>query len=214
MVWRSEGAHMIEFWTNPMSRGQIAHWMLEELGQPYQVNWLDWGPGGNKGADYLAVNPMGKVPAIRHNGKVVTEAAAICLYLADAFPDAGLKPGPEGLADYYRFTLFAAGPVEHAVTSRAMGWQVPEGRDGMAGFGTFDNTIDALEHLLKDRTFVCGDRFTAADVYVGSAVDWGLMFKSIPTRPAFEAYAERLRTRKPYQQAKAINAARTAGAAG
>ena len=201
---------MIEFWTNPMSRGQIAHWMLEELGQPYQTNWLDWGPSGNKSPDYLKVNPMGKVPAIRHDGVVVTEAAAICLYLADAFPQAGLKPPVQKLGDYYRYVMFAAGPVEQAVTANALGWKVPEGRDAMAGFGTFDASIDTLELLLKDRDYVCGDAFTAADVYVGSTVDWGLMFGSIPKRPAFEAYAERLRTRKPYQQAKAINNARMA----
>lgn len=202
---------MIEFWTNPMSRGQIAHWMLEELGEPYTTNWLDWGPNGNKGADYLAINPMGKVPTIRHDGKVVTEAAAICLYLADAFPQAKLKPAtPAELADYYRYTFFAAGPVEQAVTTRALGWQVPEGRDSMTGFGTFDASIDALEHLLTGRDFVCGESFTAADVYVGSTIDWGLMFKSIPSRPAFEAYAERLRERPAYKSAKAINNARMA----
>jgi glutathione S-transferase len=199
---------MIEFWTNPMSRGQIAHWMLEELGQPYQTNWLDWGPTGNKSAQFLAVNPMGKVPTIRHDGKVVTEAAAICLYLADAFPQAGLKPSGAALADYYRWTIFAAGPVEQAVTARALGWQVPEGRDSMAGFGSFDAAIGALDRALADRPFVCGDTFTAADVYVGSTVDWGLMFGSIPTTPAFEAYAGRLRERKAYKQAKAINAAK------
>jgi glutathione S-transferase len=202
---------MIEFWTNPMSRGQIAHWMLEELGQPYSINWLEWGPNGNKSADYLAINPMGKVPTIRHDGKVVTEAAAICLYLADAFPQAKLKPVNAGeLADYYRYTFFAAGPVEQAVTSRAMGWQVPEGRDGMAGFGSFDAAIGALEQLLTGRDYVCGSTFTAADVYVGSTVDWGLMFKSIPTRPAFEDYAARLRERPAYKSAKAINGARMA----
>jgi glutathione S-transferase len=202
---------MIEFWTNPMSRGQIAHWMLEELGQPYSINWLDWGPNGNKSADYLAINPMGKVPTIRHDGKVVTEAAAICLYLADAFPQAKLKPVNAGeLADYYRYTFFAAGPVEQAVTSRALGWQVPEGRDGMAGFGSFDAAIGALEQLLTGRDYVCGSTFTAADVYVGSTVDWGLMFKSIPTRPAFEDYAARLRERPAYKSAKAINGARMA----
>jgi glutathione S-transferase len=202
---------MIEFWTNPMSRGQIAHWMLEELGQPYSINWLEWGPNGNKSADYLAINPMGKVPTIRHDGKVVTEAAAICLYLADAFPQAKLKPVNAGeLADYYRYTFFAAGPVEQAVTSRALGWQVPEGRDGMAGFGSFDAAIGALEQLLTGRDYVCGSTFTAADVYVGSTVDWGLMFKSIPTRPAFEDYAARLRERPAYKSAKAINGARMA----
>jgi len=202
---------MIEFWTNPMSRGQIPHWMLEELGQPYTTNWLDFGPAGMKTADYLAVNPMGKVPAIRHNGKVVTEAAAICLFLADAFPQAKLKPSSAAeLADYFRFTLFAAGPMEQAVTARAMGWQVPEGRDGLAGFGSFDATIDGMEKMLTGRDFVCGKTFTAADVYVGSTIDWGLGFKSIPSRPAFEAYAARVRARPAYASAKAINGARMA----
>ncbi len=201
---------MIEFWTNPMSRGQIAHWMLEELGQPYRTNWLDWGPAGNKSAEFLAVNPMGKVPTIRHDGKVVTEAAAICLYLAEAFPQAGLKPTGAALADYYRWTFFASGPIEQAVTAKALGWQVPEGREGMAGFGSLDAAVDALDQWLTGRPFVCGASFTAADVYVGSTVDWGLIFGSLPARPSFEAYAARLRTRPAYIQAKAINAARTA----
>lgn len=199
---------MIEFWTNPMSRGQIAHWMLEELGQPYTTNWVPWGQ--NKSPDFLAVNPMGKLPTIRHDGKVVTEAAAICLYLADAFPQAGLKPQGAELADYYRWTFFAAGPVEHAVTSKAMGWSAPAEREGMLGFGNFDQAVGALEGHLKSSAFVCGDTFTAADVYVGSAVDWGLAFKSMPALPAFEAYAARLQERPAYQSAKAINAAKMA----
>lgn len=199
---------MIDFYTNPMSRGQIAHWMLEELGQPYTTHWIDWGK--NKSPEFLAINPMGKLPTIRHDGKVVTEAAAICLYLADAFPQAKLKPEGAALADYYRWTLFAAGPVEQAVTARALNWEVPEGRDMMAGFGSFEGAIGALENMLNDRAFICGDVFTAADVYVGSQVDWGLMFKSIPSRPSFEAYAERLRQRPAYVSAKAINNARMA----
>ena len=113
---------MIEFWTNPMSRGQIAHWMLEELGLPYTTNWRDFGPYGNKSIDFLRVNPKRKVPTIRQGGKIVTEAAAIYLYLADVFPQAKLKPaGAAELADYDRFTLFAAGPIEQAVTARALG---------------------------------------------------------------------------------------------
>jgi glutathione S-transferase len=184
--------------------------MLEELGQPYTTHWLDWGPGGNKSSDFLAVNPMGKVPTIRHDGRVVTEAAAICLYLADAFPQAKLRPDGAALADYYRYVLFAAGPMEQAVTARAMAWAVPEGREGMAGFGTFDASVSALEQMLTGRDYVCGKAFTAADVYVGSTVDWGLGFKSIPSRPAFEAYAERVRARPAYKAAKAINDARIA----
>jgi glutathione S-transferase len=201
---------MIDFYTNPMSRGQIVHWMLEELGQPYQTNWITFGPAGNRSADYLAVNPMGKVPAIRHKGKVVTEAAAICLYLADAFPQAGLKPGPDGLADYYRVTLFASGPIEQAVTTKVMGWAVPPERKSTIGFGDFDDAMGALARMLEGRAHVCDDKFTAADVYVGSTVDWGLAFGTLPKLPAFEAYAAGLRERPAYKSAKAINAAKTA----
>ncbi|HRE36661.1 MAG TPA: glutathione S-transferase, partial [Sphingopyxis terrae] len=103
------------FYTNPMSRGQIVRWMLEEVGAPYQTQILGY-DDSMKGADYLAINPMGKVPAIVHRGKVVTECAAICAYLADAFPDAGLAPPLEARADYYRWLFFAAGPLETAVT--------------------------------------------------------------------------------------------------
>ena len=200
----------LELFTNPHSRGQIAHWMMEEVGQPYETRWVKWGPEGNKSADFLAVNPMGKLPALRHDGKVVTEAAAICLYLADAFPDAGLKPGSEGLADYYRWMLFAAGPIEQAITTKAMGWEVSADRKSTLGFGDFEDAVGALEAMLKDRKFVCGDVFTAADVYVGSQVDWGMLFGTMPTRPAFEGYAERLRGRKAYKTCKDVNAAKVA----
>ena len=200
----------LEFYTNPMSRGQIAHWMMEEVGQPYETHWLKWGPEGHKSAAYLAVNPMGKVPALRHDGKIVTEAAAICLYMADVFPEAGLKPGSEGLADYYRWVLFAAGPLEQAITTKAMGWEVTAERKATVGFGDFEDAVGALENMLKERQFVCGDVFTAADVYVGSHVDWGLMFKSLPSRPAFEAYAERLRVRDAYKRSKDLSAAKAA----
>jgi glutathione S-transferase len=205
---------MLEFWTNPMSRGRIAHWMLEETGEPYDTVWLEWGPSGSRAPDYLLVNPMGKVPAIRRNGKVVTEAAAICLYLADAFPQAGLKPGADGLADYYRWMLFAAGPIEHAVTSKSLGWTAPPGRESMVGFGSFEAAIGAFESHMRSHSFVCGETFTAADVYAGSQVLWGLQFGSIPKLPAFEAYATRLQERPAYTRTDAINNARIAGTAG
>ncbi|MBI1188377.1 MAG: glutathione S-transferase [Alphaproteobacteria bacterium] len=202
----------LTFWTNPMSRGQIVHWMMEELGEPYETVWLDWGPGGNKSADFLKINPMGKVPAVRHDGRIVTECAAICLYLADMFPNAKLKPAASALADYYRWTLFAAGPLEHAVTSKTMGWSAPAEREMTLGFGSFDATVDALEGMLKDRNYVCGEVFTAADVYVGSAVAWGLQFGTMPKRPAFEAYAARLEARPAYARTKEICNARIAEA--
>jgi glutathione S-transferase len=194
------------FYTNPQSRGRIAHWMMEELGQPYETVWLGYGPE-MKSAQYRAVNPMGKVPAIRHGAVVVTEAAAICAYLADAFPQAELAPAPTSpeRAPYLRWLFFAAGPLEQAVTAKAMGWAVPQGREGMAGFGTYADTLDALETALRPGPFVCGERFTAADVYVGSSLSWGLMFGTIESRPVFVDYVARLSARPALLRAGQIN---------
>ncbi|WP_010337370.1 glutathione S-transferase family protein [Sphingobium yanoikuyae] len=197
-------ADQLLLYTNPMSRGQIARWMLEEVGVPYEAVILDYA-GGMKTADYRAINPMGKVPAIVHGGKVVTECAAICAYLADAFPVAGLAPATDDRADYYRWLFFAAGPVEAAVTNKAMGFVLPEGRERSAGYGSLDDTLDTLETAVTGRSWICGGTFTAADVYVGAQIDWGLSFGTIPSRPAFEAYAARLRERPAYQRQKEID---------
>lgn len=203
---------MIDFYTNPMSRGQIARWALHEVGAEYREHLLDYG-GSMKAADYLAINPMGKVPAIVHDGRVLTEAAAICLYLAEAFPAAGLAPRDlDERAETLRWTFFGAGPVEQAVVSESMGWSA-EGdpsKEGRLGFGNFRRTIATLTGLFEARPYVCGDRFTGADIYVGAQVDWGLQFGTIPTAPALTAYAERLRARPAYQAAKAIDAAHIA----
>ena len=196
----------IIFYTNPMSRGQIARWMLEEVGQPYDMTVLDYGTT-MKDPDYLALNPMGKVPAIVHKGKVVTEAAAICAYLADTFPEAGLAPPLDQRADYYRWLFFAAGPVEAAVSNKALGLSVPEGRERSMGYGTYDQTIATLEKAVSGDQWLCGDQFTAADVYVGAQVDWGLSFGTIDSRPAFEAYAARLRERPAYKRQKELDGA-------
>lgn len=196
----------ITFYHNPMSRGQIVRWMLEEVGEPYDPVVLDYA-GGMKAADYLAINPMGKVPAIVHAGKTVTECAGICAYLADAFPAANLAPPTHMRADYYRWLFFAAGPVESAITNRSLGFELPEGKDRMAGYGSFDRAIATLEQAVSGPAWICGDQFTAADVYVGSQVDWGLNFKSIPATPLLEAYAARLRTRPAYQRQKALDTA-------
>ena len=195
-------------YTNPQSRGRIAHWMMEELGLPYETRWLDYGTT-MKSADYLAINPMGKVPALRHGSAVVTEAAAICAYVADAFPAAGLKPAPgtPESAAYHRWLFFAAGPLEQAVVARSLGWTVPEGRSRMVGFGSYEATIHALELALGAAPYVCGEHFTAADVYVGSSVGWGLMFGTIEKRPAFQAYAERVQARPAALRALALNEA-------
>ena len=196
----------LTFYTNPMSRGQIARWMLEESGAPYEQVLLDYATTMHA-PDYHAINPMGKVPAIVHDGKIITECAAICAYLADAFPAAGLAPAPEARADYYRWLFFAAGPVEAAVTNRALGWEAPPEREAMLGYGSYERVCDTLEAAVSGRSFIAGDRFSAADVYVGSQIDWGLMFGSLPKRDAFEAYVAPFRERPAYLRAKAIDTA-------
>ncbi|MBO6554567.1 MAG: glutathione S-transferase family protein [Roseitalea sp.] len=198
----------LTFYTNPMSRAQIARWALHEVGADYQERILGFG-AEMKSADYLAVNPMGKVPAIVHDDTIVTEAAAICLYLAEAFPEAGLAPQTRTeKADCYRWMFFAAGPVEQAITSHAMKWD--EGLDAKKsatlGFGTYDAVVHTLSAFLEGRDYVCGGRFTAADLYVGAQVDWGLQFGTMPSTPAFETYAARLRERSAYKAARKIDA--------
>ena len=199
-------AHDITFYTNPMSRGQIARWMLEEVGQPYDMIILDYGTT-MKAADYLAINPMGKVPTIVHEGKTVTEAAAICAYLADAFPAAGLAPPLDQRAEYYRWMFFAAGPVESAVSNKAMGLTVPEDRERSMGYGNYDQALATLEQAVSGDQWICGGQFTAADVYVGSQIDWGMTFGTMPVRPAFETYAARLRERPAYTRQKELDGA-------
>jgi glutathione S-transferase len=191
----------IEFWTNPRSRGSIVHWMLEEVGQPYRTIVLDYGTT-IKAPEYLAINPMGKVPAIRWQGQVVTECAAICAYLAETFPDAGLAPRPEERAAYFRWMFFGAGPVESAVTNRALGFEVPADRRGMVGYGDFDSVVAVLEHAVQANPYLAGDRFTAADVYTGSQIGWGLMFGTLPDRPALRDYWSRIENRPARARAR------------
>jgi len=192
------------FYTNPMSRGQIVRWMLEEVGAPYETRILDYGTT-MKDPAYLEVNPMGKVPAIVHDGKVVTECAAICAYLAEAFADAGLAPAPADRADYYRWLFFTAGPVEQAITVKHLGVEPDTDQQRSAGFGSLAAALDALETAVAGKAFVAGDRFSAADVYVGSHIDWGLQFGTIASRPAFESYVAPLRERAAYKRAKDID---------
>jgi glutathione S-transferase len=186
----------LTLYTNPMSRGRIARWMMEEVGEPYEIILLDYGTS-MKGPDFLAVNPMGKVPALKHGDVVVTEGAAICAYLADAFPHRNLAPPPgdKRRAPYYRWMFFAAGPVEAAVTGKALGLLAPKEKAAMAGYGTFEDVMNALEIAVSQAPYICGEQFTAADVYVGSQIGWGLQFGTIEKRPAFEAYSARLRER-------------------
>jgi glutathione S-transferase len=194
------------FYTHPMSRGRIVRWMLEELGQPYRTEILEFNTT-MKAPEYLALNPMGKVPAIRHGDTVVTESGAICAYLADAFPQAGLAPP---LADplrgpYFRWMFFTAGPLEAAVVNQALGVQVPPERKMMVGYGSYEDAIKGLAHAVGKGPYLLGDQFSAADVYFGSTLGWGMMTKQIEARPEFQAYVGRLMARPASIRARGID---------
>lgn len=192
----------LTFYTNPMSRGRIVRWMLEEVGEPYETVLVDW---QDKPAALLAANPLGKVPTIDHNGQIVSEAAAVCAYLAEAFPHAGLGPSAAERARYLRWMFFTAGPLEAAMMDKALGADVPAEKRGMVGYGSFAEAVDTLEYALGQSDYVAGDRFTAADVYVGSAVGWFTQFGMLEKRPAFTAYLERLWNRPAWVRAREID---------
>ena len=191
------------FYTNPQSRGRIVRWMLEELGASYETEIIPYDQ--LKSERYLAINPMGKVPAIGHRGHVVTECAAICAYLADTFHDAGLGPREDEKADYYRWLFYAAGPVEQAFTNNAMGFTHPPEKNRMFGYGTYDTVVSVIDELLSLRDYVCGGRFTAADVYFGSQIMFPMQFGMIPERESFLRYRDRLSARDAYQRANEID---------
>jgi glutathione S-transferase len=186
----------ITFYTNPMSRGRIVRWMLEEVGRPYRTEVVAFGPA-MKAASYLAINPMGKVPALVHGETVVTEAGAICAYLADAFPEAELAPAPQDplRGAYYRWLFFAAGPIEAAATNKALGVVVPAERKGLVGYGSLEAVTDTLEAAVRGRDVLVGDRFTAADLYLGAQVGWLMDFGVIERRPEIDRYVAGLRRR-------------------
>jgi glutathione S-transferase len=193
------------FFFNPMSRAQIARWALHEANADYEPVFVDW---ANKPQALLDANPMGKLPTIIHHhgghDHVVSEAAAVCHYIAEmSAPD--LLPRPEEKADYFRWLFFAAGPLEAAITNKANDWTPNERQELSVGFGSFERTIGALDWWFSSHDYVCGSRFTMADVYVGSAVDWGMQFGTIPARDSLSAYAERVRAREAYQAGKAID---------
>ncbi len=197
----------LTLYTHPMSRGRMARWMLEELGQPYDAVYLDYATT-MKTPDYLAINPMGKVPALVHDGRVVTECAAIVTYLADAFPDAGLMPADR--AAFYRWMFFGAGPFEAAVTNKALGVEVPPEKRGFVGYGSFDRLLATLDATLSARDFLAGDRFSAVDLYVGSQIGYGLMFGSLPASAALSAYWDRIKDRPARLRAAGLDDAELA----
>jgi glutathione S-transferase len=180
-------ADEIVFYTNPQSRGAMTHWMLEEIGCPYWVEVMSFGPK-MKSPEYLALNPMGKVPTIRHGNTVVTETGAILCYLADAFPEAKLAPPLAERGSYYRWLFFVAGPAEAAVSNKAVGWNPAPDMQARFGYGSYERTLDTLEKAVQGKRFLAADHFTAADLYVTSLLYWGMMIGTIDKRPAFEAY--------------------------
>lgn len=197
-------------YSNPMSRGRIARWMLEEIGQPYRVEMLAWGEP-MKSPALLALNPMGKVPVLVHGNAVVSETAAICTYLGDTFAEAGLAPRMNvERAAYYRWLFFTAGPLEAAITNRAFHCEPPVEKARSVGYGTYDDVMKALEIAVSTTAYIAGDRFTAADVYVGSQIQFGLQFGTLEKKPAFISYWERLRTRPALLRAAELDNAAAA----
>jgi glutathione S-transferase len=199
-------ADTVTFYHNPQSRGRIVHWMLEEAGAPYQIKVVNFEKMEHKSKEFLAINPMGKIPAIVHRGTVITESAAICTYLADAFPAAGLAPAIDDpqRGTYVRWLFFGAGCVEPAILDHMFSRPAPS-RPAALGYGNYADTVNTLEQALAPGPFVLGDSFSAADVYLGSAIGWGLMMKALEPRPAFDAYLGRLAARPAYKRFTAQN---------
>jgi glutathione S-transferase len=194
----------IIFYTHPMSRGRIAHWMLEEVGVPYRIELVDFDSGTHKTPEFVALNPMGKVPTIVHRGVVITEAAAVCAYLADAYPSARLAPALDDprRGTYLRWLFFAAGCGEPALLDKSAPRTNPPPSRSI-GYGSYDDVLSALERAIQPGPYILGETFSAADVYVGSLIGWGLMIGSLEPRPAFREYAARFEQRPAVQRVNA-----------
>jgi glutathione S-transferase len=188
------------------SRSSIARWMLEEVGEPYALHVLKLMDGEQRRPDYLAINPMGKVPALKHGDVIVTEAAAICTYLADAFPKAGLSIpiGDPRRGVYLKWLFFSPGCLEPAITDRAFP-RTEQPRRGMLGYGDFDTVMTVPANAVAKGPYLMGEQFTAADVVIGSTLRWGMMFGLLPKRAEFVDYVERLEERPALQRAKELD---------
>jgi glutathione S-transferase len=188
---------------NPQSRAQTARWMLEEVGAPYRLEQISFDAGGQKSPAFLALNPMGKIPTIVHRGAVVTETAAIIAYLADAFPAAGLAPPVDSpqRGTWYRWLFFGGSCFEPAMTDKLL--NRPEAPKMSLGWGDFEDVLKTLKVALTPGPYLLGDRFSAADVYIGACLGWGKMFGAlgIAGEPVFDDYIERVQGRPAYQRA-------------
>ncbi|KEY60019.1 glutathione S-transferase family protein [Serratia sp. DD3] len=197
----------ITLYTHPMSRGRTVRWLLEECGASYDTVIFDYGTS-MKSAEYLAINPMGKVPALTHGDAVVTETAAICTYLADLFPEKQLAPAPGSpeRAAYYRWLFFVAGPLEAAFTGKLLDQLAPSDKAFMVGYGSYELTMNTLEFAIKQgRPYLCGEQFSVADAYLAACLNWGMYSGAIEKRPAFERYMEPILQRPAYLRAKAMD---------
>ena len=202
----------ITLYSNKMSRGRMVQWMLEELGEPYHIEWVEYG-ANMKSSEYLNINPMGKVPALKHGEAIITETAAILTYLADAFPQKALIPphGSAARAAFFRWMFFTAGPLEAATSAKFLGWETPEqtawgtSARGFLGFGSLTLTLDTIENHLKQNSYMCGEQFTAADVYMASHLVFGTnRTKAYESRPVFDEYLKRMLSRPAKLRADAV----------
>jgi len=196
----------LTFYSNPYSRGRIVRWMLEELEVPYELEVLEF-DGSIKSENYLSVNPMGKVPAIMHGDTVVTETVAICAYLADQFPEKKLAPPVQSSlrGTYYRWLFFVAGPLEMASTAKAFNWPIEDKNTRAIGCGHLEDTVNTLEANLANKTYICGDHFTTADLVLGSYLNWQMMWKNLEERPVFVDYVNNLKSRPAAKRADELD---------
>lgn len=190
------------------SRSSIIRWMLEEIGEPYAIKLLSLKDGDAQTPEFLALNPMGKVPVIQHKGIVVSEASAIALYLAETFPKAGLEVpvGDDRRGEFLKWLFFGPSCLEPAILERSFPRKEPAPRSA-AGFGTADIVFDVLSKAAGAADpYLLGAKFTAADIIIGSGLRWGTMFKLVPERPQFQAYVARLAERPALKRATALDA--------
>lgn len=199
----------LTFYYNPMSRAAIVRWMLEEVGADYDIMPIDFEAGENRKPEFLALNPMGKLPTIvLPDGTVVTEAPAIIAWLADAYPDAGLAPAP-GSAErgtYYRWLFFGGTCFEPALTDTTMRKDAPPLPKSSIGWGSYDDVIDTLEIAIGEGPYLLGERFSAADVYIGAELFWAGMFAAprIADSRVIQDYVARVTNRDAYKRAMAV----------
>jgi glutathione S-transferase len=182
------------------SRSSIVHWMLEELGEPYKLEVLNLRAGDQRKPAYLAINPMGKVPTLKDGDVVVSEVAAICCYLADAYPKARLAPpiGDKRRGDYLKWLFYGPSCLEPAMIDKAL--NRPPAPRTTAGWADYDTVIEVLRSAVGAREYLLGEQFTAADIVIGSGLRWGMLFKMFPELPEFVTYVDRLKARPAMQR--------------